>query len=168
MISISASASDNLFWADCSPRTANSAFRSKNLSRFWLCFSVCTTFKSPSLFSLERLEKTWNNSFVVRYQFPGARGTLFQQGWNSACYRAPASAWCSWMSRNVKILRGGDCRVTLRLEAALSSRKVDRRMVAADVDAELWSRIGQMARRSTPERSCTGVSSDSSQRSAAS
>ena len=47
----------------------------------------------------------------------------------------------------------------LQVEAALSGRKVDRRMFAADVGAELWlttcawSRNGQMARRSTPERS---------------
>ena len=63
------------------------------------------------------------------------------------------------MSRKVKVLRSGDCHVTLQLEAALSGRKIDRRVLATDVDAELslvtcvWSRIGQMARRSTPERS---------------
>ena len=63
------------------------------------------------------------------------------------------------MSRKVKVLRSGDCRVTLQLEAALSGRKIDRRVVATDVDAELglvtcvWSRIAQIGRRSTPGRS---------------
>ena len=39
------------------------------------------------------------------------------------------------------------------------SRKVDQRVLATDIDAELglitclWDRIGQLARRSTPERS---------------
>ena len=45
----------------------------------------------------------------------------------------------------------------------VSGRKVARRVLATDIDAEVglptcvWDRIGQMARRSTPERSCTGV-----------
>ena len=74
------------------------------------------------------------------------------------------------MLRKVKVLRSGDCRVILQLETAFSGRKIDRRVLAADVDAELglitsvWSRIGQMARRSTPERSRARVKSDSSQR----
>ena len=74
----------------------------------------------------------------------------------------PAAA-CSWMLREVKILWSGDCRVILQVEAAFSGRKVDRRKLAADVDAELgliifvWNRIGQMARRSTPEWSRTRV-----------
>ena len=42
------------------------------------------------------------------------------------------------MSRKVNVLRSGDCRVTLQLEAALSGRKIDRRVLATDVDAELW------------------------------
>ena len=41
------------------------------------------------------------------------------------------------MSRKVKVLGSGDCRVTLQLEAALSAEKIDRRVLAADVDAEL-------------------------------
>ena len=63
------------------------------------------------------------------------------------------------MSRKLKVLRSGDCRVTLQLEAALSGWKIDRRVLSTDIDAELWlmtcvwSRIGQMARRSTKERS---------------
>ena len=45
----------------------------------------------------------------------------------------------------------------------MSVRKIDRRVLAADIDAELglitcvWDRIGQMTRRSIPERSYTGV-----------
>ena len=56
--------------------------------------------------------------------------------------------------RKPKILWGGDCRVTLQFEASFFWC-----VLAADVDAELgliacvWSRIGQMARLSTPERS---------------
>ena len=51
-----------------------------------------------------------------------------------------------------------------------SGRKVGRRVLTADVDAELrlltcvWNRIVQIARRSTPERSRAWVKSDSSQR----
>ena len=47
--------------------------------------------------------------------------------------------------------------------------EVDRRVLVTDIDAELglincvWDRIGQTARQSTPRRSGTGVSSDSSQ-----
>ena len=58
-------------------------------------------------------------------------------------------------SKKSKILWGSDCRVTLQFEAAF----FDRRVLTADVDAELglltcvWSRIGQMARGPTPERS---------------
>ena len=46
------------------------------------------------------------------------------------------------------VLLGGDCRVFLQLEAALSGGKIDRRVLATDVDAELglitcvWSRTG--------------------------
>ena len=42
-------------------------------------------------------------------------------------------------------------------------------MLAADIDAQLglatclWDRVGQMTRRSLPERSYTGVQSDSSE-----
>ena len=73
------------------------------------------------------------------------------------------------MSRKVEVLRSGDCRVVLQLEAALPGRKVDRRVLVTDADAELGlvtcvrSRIGQMARRSTPEVSRARVQSDSSQ-----
>ena len=48
------------------------------------------------------------------------------------------------------------------LETRVSGREVDRRVLVTDIGAELelitcvWDRIGQMARRSTPERSCTG------------
>ena len=63
------------------------------------------------------------------------------------------------------VLGSGDRRVALSLETHVSGWKVDRRVLATDIDAELglmtcvWDRIGQVARtvRSTPERSCTGV-----------
>ena len=48
------------------------------------------------------------------------------------------------------------------LETHISVLKVDRRVLATDIDADLWlincvwDRIGQMARRSTQERSYTG------------
>ena len=60
------------------------------------------------------------------------------------------------MSRKVKVFRSGYCRVTLQLEAALSGGKIDRRVLATDVDAELglmtcvWSRIGQTAQTVPP------------------
>ena len=40
------------------------------------------------------------------------------------------------MSRKVEVLRSGDCRVTLQLEAAPSGRKIDWRVLATYVDAE--------------------------------
>ena len=66
-------------------------------------------------------------------------------------------------------LGSGDRRVVLLLDTHVFVRKVDRRVLAADIDAELglitcvWDRIGQMTRWSIPEQSYTGVSSDSSQ-----
>ena len=41
------------------------------------------------------------------------------------------------MLRKVKVLQCADCRAILQLEAALSGRKTDRRVLATDVDAEL-------------------------------
>ena len=69
------------------------------------------------------------------------------------------------MSRKVKVLRSGDCRVTLQLEAAPFCRKIDRRLLATDVDAEVglityvWSRIGQMVHTKAESRtgSVSGV-----------
>ena len=58
LTSTSASAPNNLCWANFSPRTANSDFRSRNLWRFCLSLSVCTTIKSRSLFSLDTDSKT--------------------------------------------------------------------------------------------------------------
>ena len=72
------------------------------------------------------------------------------------------------------LLDAPECRGNLRSSEAIvasyscwklivSGRKVDRRVLATDIDANLgfvtcvWDRIGQMARRSIPERSCTGV-----------
>ena len=75
-------------------------------------------------------------------------------------------AGCCLMLQNVtlvKVLGGGDRRVVPLLETHVSCRKVDRRVLATDIDAELglitcvWDRIGQMARRSIPERSCKKV-----------
>ena len=49
------------------------------------------------------------------------------------------------------------------LETHVSGRKVDRRVLATDIDAELglitcvWDLISQIARRSTPERRCARV-----------
>ena len=125
--------------------------------------SVCPCFAQVSISQplWHRFQNTWNNCFVihVRSQFPGASPcwAYFQQGGNCACGRVSA-AWWSCMSRKVKVLQSGDCRVTLQLDAALSGRKIDRRLLATDADAELglktcvWSRVGQMARRSPPER----------------
>ena len=65
--------------------------------------------------------------------------------------------------KDLKKLFLDPCRVALLLETNVSGRKVDRRVLATDIDAELglitcvWSRIGQMARLSTPERSRTRV-----------
>ena len=39
------------------------------------------------------------------------------------------------MSRKVEVLRSGDCRDVLQLEAVLPVRKVDRRVLVTDVDA---------------------------------
>ena len=73
------------------------------------------------------------------------------------------------MSRLMKVLGSGDRRVVLLLETHVSCRMVDRRVLTTDVDAELrliqpvfGDRIGQIARRSIPERRYTGVLSDSS------
>ena len=47
----------------------------------------------------------------------------------------------------MKVQRSGDCRVVLLLETDFSGRKVDRRVLATDIDAELglitcvWSRM---------------------------
>ena len=55
--------------------------------------------------------------------------------------------------------RKDDCHVILQVEAALFGRKVDRRVLTADVDAELWliscvwNRNCQIARWPTPQRS---------------
>ena len=72
------------------------------------------------------------------------------------------------MLRNVEVKCGGKLRsseaVIVLRETHVSGRKVDRRVLAIDIDAELglatcvWSRIGQVARLSTPEQSSTGVS----------
>ena len=76
--------------------------------------------------------------------------------WQERVFQAPRA--CA-----LKVLGSGDHRVVLLLETHLSGRKVDRRVLATDIDAELrlmtcvWDRIDQMARRSTPERSCTRV-----------
>ena len=70
------------------------------------------------------------------------------------------SAGCCLMLRNVEgKLRSSDAvivAVVLLLETNVSGRKVDRRVLTTDIDAELglitcvWDRIGQMARRSHP------------------
>ena len=58
--------------------------------------------------------------------------------------------------------RSGDRSVVLKLETDVSGRKVDGRVLATDIEAELglmtcvWDRTRQMARQSIPE-------SDSSQ-----
>ena len=69
---------------------------------------------------------------------------------------------------NFQVPRSGDRRVVLLRETRVSGRKVDRRVLAINVDAELglitfvWDRTGQMTGQSIPERSCTRVWSDSS------
>ena len=64
------------------------------------------------------------------------------------------------MLRNVEVnLGSGDRRVVFLLETRVSGGKVGRRVLATDIGLItcVWDRIGQMARRSTPERSCTAV-----------
>ena len=62
------------------------------------------------------------------------------------------------MSRYIKILSGADCRVVIVREIPVAVGEVDRRVLVADIDADLglttciWDRIGQMARHSTPRR----------------
>ena len=57
------------------------------------------------------------------------------------------------MSKQIKVLGSGDRRVVLLLDTHVSGWKVDRRVLATDIDAELglitcvWDRIGQMTRR---------------------
>ena len=61
------------------------------------------------------------------------------------------------MSRQNEGLRSGDRHVLLLRETHVSGRKVDRRVLAVNDDAELglitcvWDRTGQMARQSIPE-----------------
>ena len=77
-----------------------------------------------------------------------------------------AAACCYRLSREIKILRSCDRPVVFLLGAHVSGRKIDRRVLAVHIDAELGlitSVWDQMTRRSTPERSYTGVQSDSSQ-----
>ena len=71
------------------------------------------------------------------------------------------AAACCWSLRKmVQIFGGRDgvCQVIPEVEAVFPGRKVDRRVLTVDVDAELGlitcarSGIGQMARRSTPRR----------------
>ena len=97
-----------------------------------------------------------------------------------SCLTDPNSLYCGKPSEvllldapecwgEFKVLGGGDRRVVLLLETHFSGWKVDRRVLATNIDAELglitcvWSRIGQMARRSTPERIRARIQSDSSQ-----
>ena len=71
--------------------------------------------------------------------------------------------WLLLEAPECRVLGSGDRRVVLLLEIHLFGRKVDRSVLATDMDAGLglitcvWDRIGQMARRSIPERSSTGV-----------
>ena len=58
---------------------------------------------------------------------------------NCACRRVLAAAWCSGISRKIEVLGSGDCRVVLLLETHVSGRKVDRRVLATDIDAERWA-----------------------------
>ena len=64
------------------------------------------------------------------------------------------------MLRQFEVLGSGDCRVVLLLETHVSGRDIDAHLGLITC---VWSRIGQMARRFTPERSRTRVQSDSSQ-----
>ena len=72
------------------------------------------------------------------------------------------------MSKRLKIFSGGGCCVVLVREipvdvGPVDVGEVDRRVLVADIDAELglvtsvWVRIGQVAIQSTPRRSGTGV-----------
>ena len=78
-------------------------------------------------------------------------------------------AGCCLTLLNVEVNEGGgDRRVVLLLETHVSVRKVDRRVLATDIDAELglmtcdWHRIGQMTRQFIPKQSYTGAYSNSS------
>ena len=67
----------------------------------------------------------------------------------------------------MKVLRSGARRVVILRETHVSGRKVDRRVLAINVDAELGlitsvrDRAGQTARQSIHKRSSTGVWPDS-------
>ena len=67
------------------------------------------------------------------------------------------------MLRYIQVLGSSDRCVVLLLETHVCVQKVDGRVLAADIDAELGlmtcvlDRIGQMTRRSITERSYTGV-----------
>ena len=62
---------------------------------------------------------------------------------------------CRGTSRS---LSGADCRVVIVRDNPVAVGEVDRRVLVADIDADLglttcvWDRIGQMARHSTPRR----------------
>ena len=106
-----------------------------------------------------------HNSSVVRYQFPGAGEWACKS--IAIRYQFPGAtrleqcllpnAGC-WLLVRVESQKSSEAAIV----ASLSSLRLlffDRRVLVADVDAELglltcvWSRIGQMARLSTPERS---------------
>ena len=112
------------------------------------------------------------NRIISRQHFREAisKWTKFQQSGNPACCCwVLAASWSSRMLRYIKIRSGGGCSVVIVREIPVAVGEVDRCVLVAEIDAELglitcvWDRIGQMARHSTPRRSGTGGSSDSSQ-----
>ena len=150
---------------------------------------VSTTFWSRSLFPFDtdskRLETTVSRSMSAQVSLMLVRLATELKSAISLLEPVPdepsfnkvgtvLAAVC-WLLLDAPECRGklrsgsGDCRVVLLLETDVSGRRVDRCVLATDIDAELglttcvWSRIGQMARWSTPERNGTRVQSDSSQ-----
>ena len=84
LTSMSASASFYLSWASFSPLTANSAFRSRILWRFWLLLFAQRFGLDLSSFDTDSKTPQWNE---------------FEHSRNSACCRMLAAAWCSGMSK---------------------------------------------------------------------
>ena len=159
-------ASFHLWWASFRPFTANSAFHSRNLWKFcisqWLhtvlipisfAIHVCTSFLDAN---------TTYNSTAICNQFPGAK-SYWSWSWQGG------NMSCCWM---LAALDATECRGKLRSsEAAIVASYSCAKLMFRDgrlIDAELglitcvWDRTSRSARESIPERSSTGVKSDSS------
>ena len=157
--STSVSASNNFCWANVSPRTASFPF--KELSSVCTTLKSRSLFSLDT--DLRRVETT-EFSVLSRTSFPNAKtdsrtlGTVVSWSTSAASFLEPvwlatqslsatsflelvkvgtvlAAAWCCGMSRQVKVLRSGDCCVSLQLEGAVIGRKIDRRALATAADA---------------------------------